>query len=62
MNCESCGGPLECYEGELFCPACTRYETEKLARQADDEARAARLALAQAARPDEATDNDGPPF
>jgi hypothetical protein len=34
MYCECCGGPPACYEAEWYCPDCTRYETEELARQA----------------------------
>jgi hypothetical protein len=60
MNCEYCGGPLECFEGEWYCPDCTQYAAEELARQADEEARA--LRLAQAAQPEEGPPDDGPPF
>jgi hypothetical protein len=35
MNCEYCNEPLACYEGEWYCPDCTRYEAEAGARQAD---------------------------
>jgi uncharacterized Zn finger protein (UPF0148 family) len=38
MYCPECGGPLACYEGESYCPACTWYEVEREALQALDEA------------------------
>jgi uncharacterized Zn finger protein (UPF0148 family) len=62
MHCEDCGGPLACYEGEFYCPDCTRYEAEELARQADDEARVLRQFQAQADHPDEGPAGDGPPY
>jgi uncharacterized Zn finger protein (UPF0148 family) len=62
MNCENCGSSLESYEGECFCPECTRYEVEELARQADDDARVLRLALAEAEPFDDGPTDDGPPF
>jgi hypothetical protein len=57
-----CGSPLVCYQGEPYCPDCTRYEAEQLARQTDDEARALRRALDQAPPPEDGTADDGPPF
>jgi hypothetical protein len=62
MNCEYCGGPLEYFEGEPYCPDCTQYAAEELARQADEEARVLHLALDQAAQPEEGPADDGPPF
>jgi hypothetical protein len=44
MLCENCGGRLESFEGEAYCPDWTRYATEQLTLRADDEARAVRLA------------------
>jgi hypothetical protein len=38
MTCEHCGEALACFEGEWYCPGCTRYEVEERARQADREA------------------------
>ena len=38
MNCEHCNEPLACFNGEHYCPDCTRYEVETMAQQADDEA------------------------
>ena len=61
MYCE-CGTRLVCFDGESYCPDCTRYEAEELARQADDEARLLRQAQTHAARPDESPPDDGPPF
>ena len=62
MHCADCGCPLACFEGEPYCPDCTRYEVEGLARQADGEARLLRQAEALAAWPDEGPAGDGPPF
>ena len=62
MYCESCNEPLACYEGEWYCPECTHVAVAELVRQADDEARACRLALAQAGRAVEPPEGDGPPF
>jgi hypothetical protein len=53
MYCTCCGGPLACFEGERYCPDCTRYEVEELARQADEEAHQLRQVQAQADQPDE---------
>jgi hypothetical protein len=52
MYCTECGGRLECFEGERYCPDCTRYEVEEAARQALDEALVLRTAEAAGARPD----------
>jgi uncharacterized Zn finger protein (UPF0148 family) len=60
MCCTDCGGPLACYEGERYCPDCTRYEVEELARQADEEARAIRQA--PAAGLEEGPPDDALPF
>jgi hypothetical protein len=49
MHCEHCGADLECFDGERYCPDCTRYEVEGQARQADEEAAAFRKAEEQAA-------------
>jgi hypothetical protein len=49
MHCDYCGAALECFEGERYCPDCTRYEVEEQARQADGEAAAFRAAEEQAA-------------
>jgi uncharacterized Zn finger protein (UPF0148 family) len=62
MHCDCCGGPLASYEGEHFCPDCTRFEIEELARQADDEARILRQFQAQAEQTYEGPADDGPPF
>jgi hypothetical protein len=62
MNCEHCGGVLECFEGEPYCPDCTRYEAEEQARQADEEAAAFRAAEEQAARQVEGPADDAFPF
>jgi uncharacterized Zn finger protein (UPF0148 family) len=62
MLCDLCGGPLECFEGEPYCPDCTRYEAMELARQADNEARAMRLALVRLADVGEGPADDALPF
>jgi uncharacterized Zn finger protein (UPF0148 family) len=62
MFCEHCGEALACYEGELYCPECTRYEVEELARQADAETAAFSLALAQAAPAANRPAGDEPPW
>jgi uncharacterized Zn finger protein (UPF0148 family) len=41
--CECCGGRLESYEGELYCPDCTYYAALELAEEADEEARVERM-------------------
>jgi hypothetical protein len=40
-TCETCGGRLECYEGEPYCPDCTWYAVTAEAAAADREAAAA---------------------
>jgi uncharacterized Zn finger protein (UPF0148 family) len=47
MHCEDCGGPLACFEGEPYCPACTRYAAEELAAEAAAEAALLRRAEAE---------------
>jgi uncharacterized Zn finger protein (UPF0148 family) len=56
MHCEHCGSPLECFEGEDYCPDCLRYEVEELAAEAAEEAARFRRAEAEWAGADE-----GPP-
>ena len=46
MNCSYCGGPLESYGGEIYCPNCCRVEALELPAEADEEARRLRLAPA----------------
>jgi hypothetical protein len=53
---------LASYEGERYCPDCTRFEVEELARQADEEAFAFHQAQAKANQPDDGPAGDGPPF
>ncbi len=60
MYCPDCGGPLVSFEGERYCPDCTQYEVEELARQADVEAAALRLAPAPG--PEEGPPDGEPPF
>jgi uncharacterized Zn finger protein (UPF0148 family) len=55
-SCESCGGRLHCYEGEVYCPDCTRWEVVRLA---DEEVRVLRLLPAP---PWEEWPSDGPPW
>jgi hypothetical protein len=62
MTCEHCGEALACFEGEWYCPECTRYDVEELARQADRDAAALRLVPAPSAGDDQAPAGDGPPF
>jgi uncharacterized Zn finger protein (UPF0148 family) len=38
MHCEQCGGRLERYEGETYCPDCTHYEAVEAHDRATDEA------------------------
>jgi hypothetical protein len=38
MKCENCGGRLETYEGESYCPECTYYEAVEAHDLATDEA------------------------
>jgi hypothetical protein len=61
-RCPHCDGPVECFQGEPYCPDCTYYETLALAEQAEDEARRVRLALADAGRTDDEPHGAGPPF
>jgi uncharacterized Zn finger protein (UPF0148 family) len=58
-SCESCGGRLHSYEGEVYCPDCMRWEAVRLADEADEEARALRLVPAP---PWEEGPTDGPPW
>ena len=60
-SCDCCGGGLERFEGESYCPDCTHYETLRLAGRADDEARLLRLA-GPAGPGEEGPPGDGPPF
>jgi uncharacterized Zn finger protein (UPF0148 family) len=63
MLCENCGSPLERFEGEVYCPDCTRYAAERLALRADDEARAVGLAeRAGLPGPDEGPADDDLPW
>ena len=62
MHCPECGGPLACFEGERYCPDCTRYEVEELARQAAAEAVLLRQAEAEMAGADDGPAADAPPF
>ena len=59
-SCECCGGRLECFEGETYCPDCCLVEALQLAERADDEARRERLAPTPP--DDEGPPDDGPPF
>jgi uncharacterized Zn finger protein (UPF0148 family) len=61
-ECECCGGPLEHYEGEAYCPDCTRYEVEEAARQATAEAVQLREAEATAALASDGPADDDLPF
>jgi uncharacterized Zn finger protein (UPF0148 family) len=60
MHCPECGSRLECYEGQRYCPNCTRYEVEEQARQALDEALALRAAEAKAAAAVDGPADEGP--
>jgi uncharacterized Zn finger protein (UPF0148 family) len=62
MHCDTCGGPLACFEGEWYCPDCTRYEVEELAAEAAAEAALLRRAEAEWAAAGEGPAGDGPPF
>jgi uncharacterized Zn finger protein (UPF0148 family) len=62
MHCTDCGGPLACYEGEYFCPDCTRYAVEELAAEAAAEAAQLRRAEAEWAAADEGPADGEPPF
>jgi hypothetical protein len=33
--CPACGGALECYENEVYCPDCTRFEPAAAPWEAD---------------------------
>jgi uncharacterized Zn finger protein (UPF0148 family) len=57
--CDGCGNPLASYEGESYCPGCTRWEALQLAEEADEEARVLRLLPAP---PWEEGPADGPPW
>jgi hypothetical protein len=60
-SCDRCGGRLERFEGERYCPDCCLVEALHLAERADDEARL--LRLAEPAGPgEEGPTGDGPPF
>jgi uncharacterized Zn finger protein (UPF0148 family) len=50
MYCDQCRGPLEHFEGEAYCPDCTRFEGVTQFDQATNEALAL-LALDQADDP-----------
>jgi uncharacterized Zn finger protein (UPF0148 family) len=58
-SCESCGGRLHSYEGEVYCPHCTRWEAVRLAEEADEEARVERMQPAPAW---EDGPTEGPPW
>jgi uncharacterized Zn finger protein (UPF0148 family) len=58
----ACGTPLECYEGETYCPDCTRYAAERDIEQALDEALALRRQEAEMAQGDDAPAEDDLPF
>ncbi len=38
FTCDECGAPLECFEGEDYCPDCTRAELLREVAAADEEA------------------------
>jgi uncharacterized Zn finger protein (UPF0148 family) len=40
LTCEECGGPLERFEGESYCPSCLRMELLREVEAADVEAAA----------------------
>jgi uncharacterized Zn finger protein (UPF0148 family) len=62
-NCPDCGGPLACFEGEHYCPDCTRYEVEREAQQATAEAVLLRQAEAEMAAADDGpAGGEGPPY
>jgi len=59
MCCESCGQPFARYEGEDYCPDCTRYEAIRAGEQTD----ALALILLDAGDLEPADRGDhGPPF
>ncbi len=57
-KCERCGGPLEVFEGEAFCPDCTSFE----AAQAHDRATSEALALLAQNFPEPAAIEEEIPF
>jgi uncharacterized Zn finger protein (UPF0148 family) len=62
MHCKDCAGPLECYEGEWYCPDCLRYATEELAAEAAAEAALLRRAEAKWAAAGDGPADGEPPF
>jgi uncharacterized Zn finger protein (UPF0148 family) len=38
MDCENCGEPLACFEGELYCVGCSHWVAVEHLEQATDEA------------------------
>jgi uncharacterized Zn finger protein (UPF0148 family) len=38
MNCEHCGEPLACFEGDDYCPDCSHWEAVEQMELATDEA------------------------
>jgi uncharacterized Zn finger protein (UPF0148 family) len=62
MYCPECGSRLECFDGEPYCPDCTRYEIEREAARALDEAVRLRRAEAEWAAAGEGPADGGPPF
>jgi hypothetical protein len=56
--CDSCGGRLESYEGDLYCPDCTLFAALELAEEADEEAHVERMQPAPAREDGPA---EGPP-
>jgi uncharacterized Zn finger protein (UPF0148 family) len=52
-TCEHCGADLATFEGEAYCPDCTRWEMEADLEQALDEALALRAAEAEMATADD---------
>ena len=63
MICTNCNEPLACFHGEYYCPDCTRYEVERLAQQADDEAHVLHLLEMEQLGPEIGlVDDNGLPF
>jgi uncharacterized Zn finger protein (UPF0148 family) len=62
MYCPECSGPLAYYEGESYCPGCTRYEVERLAAQALDEALVLRQAEGETTTADAGPADEDLPF
>jgi uncharacterized Zn finger protein (UPF0148 family) len=63
MICNNCNGPLARFEGEHYCPECTRYEVEQLAQQAEDEAHVLHLLEQEQPGPDgEPVEDNEPPY